>query len=75
MITRIRAGERPSRPKGENQWLQRRVWSVVTAGWAHGPEKRCELSEMYRVFSTSAQRDQGDLNSQNGGDLMISKMS
>jgi len=66
MITDIRAGKRPSRPKdpSQNQRSHRRIWGVITTGWSHEPEKRCELSEMHRVFSASAQREKSDLNTQ-----------
>ena len=72
MIADIRAGKRPSRPRDPNQnrWLQRRVWGVITTGWSHKPEKRQELSDMHRVFSTSTQREQGNSNSPNAGDRM-----
>ena len=77
MITDIRAGKRPSRPgdRNQNQWPQRRVWDVITTGWNHEPKKRCELSDIHRVFSTSAQREQGDLNTQNSEVLMIAETS
>jgi len=77
IIASIRSRQRPSRPRdpSQNRLLQRRVWRVITTGWIHEPEKRCELSNMHRVFSTSTQWDQGDSNTRNSGDLMIAKTS
>jgi len=79
MVTEIRAGKRPSRPidPGQSQWLQRRVWGVITTGWSHKPEKRCELSVMHNAFVTSSQggADSGDSNNQNNGNSTIAEIS
>ena len=66
----IRNGRRPSRPillTWSNRWPRGPVWEVITAGWRHIPEERCELSDMYHVFLTSSQQEiqrvkPGDLN-------------
>ena len=57
ITTRIRAGKRPSRPTGRsrNRWLRDPVWDVITTGWSHEPENRCELSVMHNTFVTSSQ--------------------
>jgi len=56
-ITDIRAGKRPSRPTDPDQsrWLQDPVWDVITSGWHHQPEQRCQLSDMYNTFSLQRQ--------------------
>ena len=75
MNIRIRAGERPTltiNPRW-NQRSQRRVWNAITTGWSQEPEKRCELSAMYRAFSTSSQLEQGDFNTRNEGDFTIAE--
>ena len=63
------AGERPPRPVDprQNQWLQDPVWNVITAGWHHEPEQRCELPVVYRVFLTSSHQnvESGELSAQN----------
>ena len=62
MIIDIRAGKRPSRPiSPRNRWSHRRIWGVITTGWSHKPEKRCELSAIHHAFSTTSQQEQGDL--------------
>ena len=78
MITRIRAGERPSRPinPSQNRWLQDPVWDVITTGWHDQPKQRCELSVMYHTFSLSSQQEvqdfkSGDSSVQNEGDLTV----
>ena len=60
MATHIHTGKRPSRPKDPSQsrWLPGPVWDVITTGWSYKPEKRCELSVMNGVFSTSRQLEQ-----------------
>ena len=75
MVTRIRAGERPSHPKdpSQNRWLQHRVWGVISTGWSHEPEERCGLSDMHHVFSTFPQWEQGDLNTPNAGELQTAR--
>jgi len=64
IIADIWTGKRPSHPidASQDRWPQSRVWGVITTGWSHEPEKRCELSDMHRAFSTSAQWEQGDSN-------------
>jgi hypothetical protein len=54
VINDIRLGKRPLRPTGpsQNQWLQDRVWGVITTCWSDKPEQRCELSVVHHVFST-----------------------
>ena len=54
MIACIRGGKRPDRPIDASQ-LQDPVWDVITTGWSHEPEKRCELSVMRDAFVTSSQ--------------------
>ena len=55
LITHIKHGRRPSRPTdpSRNQWLQDPVWDTLTTCWNDKPEKRCELSIVHHVFSTS----------------------
>jgi len=66
VITDIRAGKRPSRPTNpsRNQWLRGPVWDVITTGWHHHPNQRCELSVMHDAFVMSSQggADSGDSN-------------
>jgi hypothetical protein len=54
LIADIRSSEPPFRPtkSRKNQWLQDRVWGVITACWSEKQEWRCELSVMHHVFST-----------------------
>ena len=62
IIRSITRGERPSRPRdpSQTQWLPDRVWGVITTGWSDKPERRCELSVMHHLFSTtSPQETQG----------------
>jgi len=75
MLARIHAGERPSRPKNPrwNRRLQRPVWDVITTGWSHKPDERCELSVMHHVFSTHTKP--GDLNTQYDRNPMITETS
>jgi len=74
---RIRGGERPSRPTdpSQNRWLQDPIWDVITTGWSHEPEKRCELSVMHDAFVTTSQQGvySGDLNDQDDRNLTITK--
>ena len=60
IITRVRAGERPSLPidPSQNRWLQDPVWDTIKTGWHGQPKRRCKLSVMYRVFSPPSQRRQ-----------------
>ena len=55
----IRHGERPSRPtnSSQNRWLQNHIWDTITACWSHDPQKRCELSVVYQVFSMHSSYD------------------
>jgi len=55
MITDIRDGRRPYRPIDASQ-LQDPIWDVITTGWSHEPEKRCELSVMRDTIVTSSQQ-------------------
>jgi len=75
----IRRGERPSRPtdRNRNRWLQDPVWDVITTGWSHEPEKRCELSVMHDTFVTASRQGvySGDLNIWSNGNLTIAKTS
>jgi len=84
MFSHIRAGKRPSRPINprRNQRLQRPVWDVITTGWSHKPEERCELSVMRHAFLTSSQQEQeihdakpGDLNTQHDRNTAIAETS
>jgi len=64
MVTRIHAGERPSRPidASKSRLLENRVWDVITTGWHVKPKRRCELSVMYRTFlPPSEQRQLGGI--------------
>jgi len=64
VITDTRAGKRPSRPKDSSQSRRLRdsVWGVIKAGWHDKPNRRCELSVMYRTFSSpSRQRQLGKI--------------
>ena len=77
---RVRRGVRPSRPAGRrrNRWLQDPVWDVITTGWSHEPEQRCELSVMHHVILTSSQQivqniELGDLNTQNDGNSTVAE--
>ena len=69
-------GARPSRPTepSQNRWLQDPVWDVITTGWRHEREQRCELPVVYHVFLTSGQREAktGEFNNRN---LMITERS
>jgi len=60
MLTKIRAGERPSRPIDPNQGqlLQDPVWDVIATGWHDKPRRRCRLSAMHRTFSPPSQQRQ-----------------
>jgi len=55
-IININGGVRPPRPKpgypSKGQWIEDPVWDVITAGWHHEPEQRCELAVVYHVFLT-----------------------
>ena len=66
MIANIRTGKRPSRPinPNRNRWLQDLAWDVITTGWSHEPEKRCDLSVIHDAFVRSSQQRvySGDLN-------------
>ena len=63
MIADIRDSKRPSRPISPwNRRLHPHIWGVITTGWSHEPEERCELSIMHHAFSTHDQQEQGDLN-------------
>ena len=78
MITRIRDGRRPSRPTdpSRNQWLQDRVWDTITTCWSGKPERRYQLSIVYRVFLKYGRRNSklGNLNTCNDN-LMIAERS
>ena len=54
-IAWLRRGKRPSRPTDptQNQWLYDPVWDVITTCWSDKPKRRCELSVVHHVFSTS----------------------
>jgi len=76
MVTRIRAGGRPSRPidASKSRLLENRVWNVITTGWRVDPYQRCELSVIYHTFSPPGQREvqnlePGDLTAQNDGNF------
>jgi len=78
IITRIRAGERPSRPinPSGNRWLPDPVWDIITTGWHKRPHQRCELSIMYNVLLLSSQQEvrhvkPGRLNAQNSESVTI----
>jgi len=71
MITDIRDGRRPYRPIDASQ-LQDPIWDVITTGWSHEPEKRCELSVMRDTIVTSSQQGSGNLNNRNDRNLTIS---
>jgi len=60
MLTDIRAGKRPSRPKDLNQrqLLQDPVWDVIATGWHNKPRRRCTLSAMHSTFLSPSQRRQ-----------------
>jgi len=82
MITRFRAGERPSHPinPSGNRWLPDPVWDIITTGWHEQPNKRCELSVMYDVLSLSSEHEvqhvkPGRLNAQNSGSRTIVRTS
>lgn len=49
---RIQSGERPSRPKHLDgvQWLQDRIWVMITACWSEDPDTRWEVSAMQELF-------------------------
>jgi hypothetical protein len=59
LITHIKSGRRPPRPvdQSQNQWLQDRVWEMITTSWSGKPQQRCELSVMHRVLSTPSRHD------------------
>jgi hypothetical protein len=59
VIEDIRHVKRPSRPTdpSQNQWLQDRVWNIITTCWSDKPEQRYELSVVYHVFSTPNTQD------------------
>ena len=59
LITHIKSGQRPLRPadQSQNQWLQDRVWEMITTSWSGKPQQRCELSVMHRVLSTPSRHD------------------
>jgi len=71
IITYIRASKRPSRPIhplwNRNQRLQRPVWDVISTGWSHKPEERCELSVMHHVFLVTSQQEQEVQDAKLGG--------
>jgi hypothetical protein len=78
VVTDIRGGKRPSRPtdRSQNQWLPRPVWNVITTCWSTKPERRHELSVVYRVFSEYGRREAlGNLHTRNGRNLTIAKRS
>jgi len=82
IITRIRAGGRPSHPinPSGNLWLPDPVWDTITTGWHRQPNQRCELSVMYDVLSLSSQQEAqrvkpGRLNAQNSGSVTIAETS
>ena len=55
VITCITRGKKPSRPTDptQNQWLHDPVWDTITTCWSDKPKRRCELSVVHHVFSTS----------------------
>jgi hypothetical protein len=59
MVNDIIHGKRPPRPTDptQNRWLQDHVWGMITTCWSKKPEQRCELSVVYRVFSTPSPKD------------------
>jgi len=65
-IASIRSGKRPPHPTGpnQNQWLWDPVWDMITTGWSHEPEKRCDLSVMHDILVTASEQGvyPGDLN-------------
>jgi hypothetical protein len=67
----ISSGKKPSRPTGptQNQWLHDPVWDMITTCWSDKPKRRCKLSVVHHVFSTSTSQtaepdDPGDMNVQ-----------
>ena len=64
---RIGSGERPARPgnQSQNQWLQDRIWDVITTGWNHKPKRRCALSIMHHIFLHPSQQEVQDVKSGN----------
>jgi hypothetical protein len=80
LITRIKSGQRPSRPtdSSSNQWLQDRIWDAITTCWSDKPEDRRELSTVYHVFSTPNRRNAnldkpGNLNVPNSRNFTITE--
>ena len=76
IVMNIESGARPSRPTGRrrNRWLQDPVWDVITTGWSHEPEQRCELSVMHHVFLTSSQQvELGDFNTQSDVNFTVTE--
>ena len=55
----MKYGKRPPRPtnRSQNQWLQDRVWDVITVCWNNKPQWRCGLSVVYYAFSTPSPQD------------------
>ena len=69
VIACIVGGKRPSRPTDptQNQWLHGPVWDVIATCWSDKPKRRCKLSVVHHVFSTSAPQNAepdrpGDMN-------------
>jgi hypothetical protein len=58
-INDITLGKRPPRPEdpSQNQWLQDRIWDMITTCWSNELQQRCELSVVYYVFSTPSPQD------------------
>jgi hypothetical protein len=82
IITDIRLGKRPPRPRdpSQNQWLQDHVWNTITACWSGEPAQRYELTVMYRVFLKHGMRGgwnvkMGNFNTHNDRNLMIAETS
>jgi len=69
VISRIKSGKRPLRPRnqGARQWLQRRVWDMITICWSDDPTKRWEVPVMRELFLTVGLRNanSGNWNAQN----------
>ena len=40
----------PTTDPSQNRWLQDQIWDTITTCWSGYPERRCELSVVYRVF-------------------------
>jgi hypothetical protein len=59
MAADISSGKRPSCPTdpSQTQWLQERIWDVITTCWSDKPKQRYNLSIVHYIFSTLGRQD------------------